>query len=200
MRSTVLLLLVCVAMAAAGEAPPPADARLAQVRAALAAKDDLNVFAVGKQHDGPLHVAVQAGEAALVEELLKAGADPNRKNDLGVTPIFLARSATIAKALLAAGANAVALDESGGQAIHGAAGTGQAEVVRLLVKAGADVNARDGLEMTPLHWAKGLVTVKTLLELGAERNARASTGETPLATHAHDKEVTDYLIKQGCSR
>ncbi|KAF8071571.1 ankyrin repeat-containing domain protein, partial [Lyophyllum atratum] len=35
----------------------------------------------------PLHIAVSAGHDQVVQELVGAGADVNRKNDKGITPL-----------------------------------------------------------------------------------------------------------------
>ncbi len=53
----------------------------------------------------------------------------------------------------------------------------------VLLAHGADVNARDKFENTPLHWAavyNGLEAAKALLTHGADVNARNQWGDTPL--------------------
>src|SRR5207253_1506577 len=67
-----------------------------------------------------LHWAIRADEVQIASLLLKAGADPNAENRLGVTPLYLAAqngSAEIIKSLLAAGANANKVDRATGESI-----------------------------------------------------------------------------------
>ena len=55
-------------------------------------------------------------------------------------------------------------------------------MVKTLLDAGADLNARDESGWTPLHWAVWLsetpAVVKTLLDAGADPNARTKDGLT----------------------
>jgi ankyrin repeat protein len=70
--------------------------------------------------------------------------------------------------------------------LHAAAQRGDLKMIERLVAAGHDINAFDGLGMTPLHYAaKGeqLDVAAYLLRRGADVNAHheASIGNTPLA-------------------
>ncbi len=60
---------------------------------------------------------------------------------------------------------------------------GHDEIVELLIASGADINAKDGKERTPLHFAaeEGESDVAAeLMRLGADVNARDIIGRTPL--------------------
>lgn len=84
----------------------------------------------------------------LVQTLLKLGAKPNRTAGLGseVSPALLSalrmKDSAVAKALLDAGADPNALDNSGSSMLFAAAGSMSVESLRLLLDHGADVDAR----------------------------------------------------------
>ncbi len=123
-----------------------------------------------------LHFACGEGALLVVERLLKLGTDPNLLDQGGHTPLY-----------------AVA---------NGCASAGGGEVVRALVKAGADVNACGGVtRATPLHMAarRGHVEIaRALLECGAAINARDRKGDTPLtrAINCRQSQVAQLLISR----
>lgn len=90
------------------------------------------------------------------------------------------------RALILAGADMTATDVAGRTLLHAAADLTEdcPEIVRLLIEAGAPVNAGYGEgQTTALHLAAHhghAETVRALLEAGADVNARASYGRTPL--------------------
>ena len=78
------------------------------------------------------------------------------------------------------------------------------EVVKLLIKLGADVNARDLLKFTPLHYAAAFnenpAVTELLIEKGAEIEATDVEGKTPLhvaALNQKNPEVIAVLLKAG---
>ena len=78
------------------------------------------------------------------------------------------------------------------------------EVIRLLLKAGADVNAKDEYGNTPLHPAAAGSTpevISVLLKAGADVNAKDDEwGSTPLhnaALQNENPEVMSVLLKAG---
>jgi ankyrin repeat protein len=71
----------------------------------------------------------------------------------------------------------------GDTALHCAAFWGRSEIARLLIDAGADVNALNDEKSTPLHNAARAANVKMarlLLEKGAKPDARDNDNKTPL--------------------
>jgi ankyrin repeat protein len=70
------------------------------------------------------------------------------------------------------------------------------ECVRLLVDAGADVNARDNEGNTPLHETFLTHVEEELLKLGADVNARNKDGETPIFTTV-DNDAIPLFIEHG---
>ncbi|MAF12357.1 hypothetical protein CMK11_18080 [Candidatus Poribacteria bacterium] len=87
--------------------------------------------------------------------------------------------------------------------LHAAVWKGKAAVVRLLLEAGADVNAHNDNThwgTTPLHAAahsnrKGIAEL--LIAHGADVNAKNPDGVTPLATtHAHNATSAAKLLRE----
>ncbi len=123
-----------------------------------------------------LHFAAGAGCLNVVELLLRLGADPNKRDDLGHTPLYRV-------------ANECATDAG-------------PEIVRLLVRAGADVNACGGVKRTtPLHMAarRGFMGItQALLDCGAAPGAKDIKGDTPLqrALNCRRKDVARLLAER----
>jgi ankyrin repeat protein len=129
-----------------------------------------------------LHWAAHWNDAEAVEALIRAGADVNAANDLGVTPLGLACTdggPAVVASLLRAGANPNAPLPSGESPLMSAARTGQAESVKALLGHGADVNARETTRgQTALMWAaaqRHSDVVRVLLAAGADVHARSAT-------------------------
>ena len=87
-------------------------------------------------------------------------------------------------------------------AVFQAAEEGNAEAVKMLLSAGANVNGRDAAGWTPLlraavggHLAAG----KILIEAGADVNAANPDGNTPLmgAALAGNRELVELLLQKG---
>ena len=82
--------------------------------------------------------------------------------------------------------------------------TGTLEEVNNAIKAGADVNAQDEYDMTPLMYAawnnQNPEIIKLLLGAGANVNAKDKNGKTPLMWAAEDNqnpEIIKILIDAG---
>ena len=67
------------------------------------------------------------------------------------------------------------------------------ECIRLLLKAGANVNARDSNSNTPLHEIFLDDVNEELLKHGANVNARNADGETPIFTNVSDDSVRLFI-------
>lgn len=89
--------------------------------------------------------------------------------------------------------------DGAGYPLHAAAGSGNAEVVQMLLDAGAEVNARSQRNNTALHVAAGRghsEVVALLLAHGADVNAESRHGIRPL-THAGNADVALLLVDAG---
>jgi truncated hemoglobin YjbI len=125
-----------------------------------------------------LHTAASAGNLTAVQWLLAAGVNADVKDQGGHTPLYWLGNGC----------------------------EGGAEVVRALVRGGANVNACEGVKRcTPLHMAarRGFVAVaEALIECGANIEARDSLGDTPLrrAVNCRRPGVAALLLERGANR
>jgi uncharacterized protein len=116
----------------------------------------------------PLLRAAKAGDAEATRLLLEHGANPNLPNIQGITPV-----------MAAAGLGSNEIDTRGRFKTQ----PEQVACIDLLVKAGGDVNARDGRGQTALHGAALFgydEVIKDLVAHNADINAKDSKGMTPL--------------------
>lgn len=119
---------------------------------------------------------------ALVEMLLSYGAEPSNHSSTEIPLINAVKSICTAsiRHLISHDANIDVKDESGDTALHHAVRTEKVDIVKLLLEAGADVNAVNTLQQSPLHLAihhskkqinTSLRIEKALLDCGAHINA-----------------------------
>ena len=136
-----------------------------------------------------LHWAIVEGCDAGVEILLEAGAYPNQasgeRSSLGDAPLNLATGTgriAMVRSLLAHGADPhVSSGRHHATSLFGAAGSGNPELLRVMLGEGLEASERDLSGETPLHHgAWHPETARILLENGADVNARANGGATPL--------------------
>ena len=107
---------------------------------------------------------------------------------------------TEVKALVTAGADVKAADDTGATALMYAALYAGPDCLKLLIDHGAPVNAINKYGTTALMWAVSQPSnVKLLVERGADVNARASDGVTPLVAAAryNNPESMRILLAAG---
>ena len=135
-----------------------------------------------------LLVASTLGYAQIVQELLKAGADPNARNSYGENSLFLASRRghfEVVQELLKAGADVNLQNEDGENALIRASEHGHLEIVQELLKAGADVNLQNEDGENALILAsqnRHFKVVQELLKAGADVNMRNRRGISVLSS------------------
>jgi len=140
------------------------------VRALLQQHVDVTV----QQGDGAtaLHWAAYWDDPVTADLLIRARANVNAANELGVTPLALASSGAMAEMLLAAGANPNLVTSTGESPLLAASRAGRTDMVKALLEHGANVNAKENVRgQTALMWAvsqRHPEVVRTLLEHGAD--------------------------------
>jgi ankyrin repeat protein len=151
----------------------------------------------------PLMLSAAFGHAEIVEALLTAGANVNALGTAKQTALSAAiseRQWHIALRLLDAGADPTLGD--GRLSVSGAVQGGEEELVKRLVRAGADVNYSEGQVASPLLLA--IFTgqhqlTRYLLAAGGSHGNRSESGATPLmiAAQGGDGEICELLFSVG---
>ncbi len=155
--------------------------------------------------------AVENFDAVKIEELLKTGADANTKKDgrtllWKVCDVYDSQPVdNIVELLLKYGAkpNVSKRDEDG--PLHYAAMFKQVEAAKLLVKYGADVNAKGSYLRTPLIYAasdgNSPELVQFLIDHGADVKAKNEAGENALFEHITrgktNLKIVEILLDNG---
>ncbi|MET0293273.1 MAG: ankyrin repeat domain-containing protein [Steroidobacteraceae bacterium] len=136
------------------------EENLAVAKQLLAARADVTVT-TRLQGLTPLMMACQTGNAAMIELLIKHGANPNQPNAQGTTPLMMA------------------------------AASGSAKAVDVLVKSGAQVDAREGVrDQTALMFAASLDradAIRTLIAHGA--NAELASKVIPATRYERPRNA-----------
>jgi len=153
-----------------------ATGKRAQI-ARLLARDPELVNAYSEDGFQPLGLACFFGHQETAEYLIKAGARVNSpsKNKMKVTPL------------------------------HSATAGGHTAIVKLLLKHGADPNAREDGDFTPLHAAAqngDVESIRALLFNGADSHAKTAEGKIPLdyAAEAGKDQAVDVLKEEITKR
>lgn len=181
-------------IAAVGRGKLEAVQCLIEAGANLDAKTKPSAVAEGRLT--ALHRAVQIGHYRITKVLLEAGAEVDPISQSHRTPLLHACDADsldMIRLLLDYGANPNGCDPGYDTPLVIAAGFLTAsiierrnlpedrtvEIVRELIKRGADVNLEGGGRF-PLHATRSVAVTKELLAAGADVNVRNREGETPL--------------------
>jgi ankyrin repeat protein len=155
-----------------------------------------------------LATLIQSGDTKLALQQIHAGADVNRAQPDGTTPLLWAINRgedELAGALIAKRANVNAANEFGSTPLTEAARKGNAPLVKMLLDAGAKVDSANPDGETALMAAIGsgdVATVKTLIDAGAHVNTfEAFHNQTALmyaaASNRNAAQMVKLLLAKG---
>lgn len=150
----------------------------------------------------PLHIAAEKGRPIVTELLLEHGADINGRDSKAKTPLHTAVMSgrtQVAEFLIKRGAEFKPnklLEEMVSNSVT------DRDVIRLLLKNGADINHISDQGLTPLLVAikqDNRVLVKLLIDNGADVNKPDNNDQTPLhlANQIKDGSISRLLQKNG---
>ncbi|XP_036847283.1 ankyrin repeat and SOCS box protein 3 [Manis javanica] len=153
-----------------------------------------------------LHLAASQGHWKIIQILLEAGADPNATTLEETTPLFLAVESghiDVLRLLLRHGANVNGSHSMcGWNALHQGTFQENAEVIKLLLKKGANKECQDDFGITPLFVAAQygkLESLNILISSGANVNCQALDKATPLFIAAQEGHTAcvELLLSNG---
>lgn len=152
-----------------------------------------------------LFYAARGGKVEMIKYLIDNGADVNKANALGMTPLMAAVYDGRYKAfryLVKRGARLNVKDNIGYYPLHYAAKADNTEIAANLISLGADINIQDEIGQTPLYKAIGnghLKVAEFLIDNGAKVNYRDNAGVTPLHVAVYNKQhkIIEMLIRKG---
>lgn len=166
--------------------------------------DDTLINSINKFSETPLHVAAESGSVECVKILIEKGATINSKDITGCSPLHVALekpgNSICIKILLDNGINIHTVELYGLSPIHIA--VGHPEYIDILVKHGADINAKNIHDDTPLHRAATFTFYKsiyTLLDYGADWTLTNYKNETFLEYMSKEYRETfeKYISDRG---
>lgn len=142
------------------------------------------IEAQGQDSNGPLVWAAWSGNVAAIQYLLGKGADANRRIFVPTLPAYIS-------------------------ALEAAIGARNADIVKVLLKSGADPNLEvDNYGNTPLHrasyWQSKYEVVEALVEAGAKVEAVNQSERTPLRSvlgdwtwHSDQTRIVKLFLSKG---
>jgi len=174
----------------------------------LIRQDPTAVNATNQYRQSALHLAACLQNLEAIKMLTATGAPPNTRDACGSTPLGYAicsssnpeggcSRADVVCALLEAGANIHNTCGFYGPPLHTALTSSTNEVVRALIRLGADITSRRNQDgATPLHIISvslDAARVRSLLEAGADTELCDNDGDTPLQLWVKEPQQYDNL-------
>ena len=144
-----------------------------------------------------LYHSIESGYNEVFKFLLNNGVNPNSKYiSEGGENLSFSSSLEISKLLIEHGAEVNSKDVYGYTPLIRAVIKDYKDIVELLLKNKANVNARTNDSFTALVYAKSKEVAELLIEYGANIDEKLNYGFTPLML-TNNKEIAELLIKHG---
>lgn len=154
------------------------------IAACLLQVPDVQVDCLDRFQCTPLSVACEKSSLAMVDLLLRHGANVNHADTDGWSPLHWTRSTAVAHRLLSQpSVNINAVDQEGESALHLKVDDGDLQVAAYLLEKGANVNLANKDGWTPLQTATNnydLQMTELLLRHGANLSYECPKGTSPL--------------------
>ncbi len=141
-----------------------------------------------------VHIAMRMGHRDMVRLLLTKGLQLPPIHEAA----YFGDLDTV-RVLVSDGSSVNAKDAAGYMPLHCALCGGHKDIVRLLLSKGANVNAKTADDRAPLCFAQTLDMAELLIKEGADANARIEFGSTVLhsAVSHRDVQIVELLLNHG---
>ncbi|XP_076240661.1 uncharacterized protein LOC143183117 isoform X2 [Calliopsis andreniformis] len=167
----------------------------------------IQLNAIDKKGQTPVHYACADEHLEAVEVLIGLGANIDTQDNEGNSPLHLVtkmRNTVIAQLLLRAGANTEVTDHMGFTPLHVAASQGCKGILDSMIQHGAALNKQCKYGNTPLHLAcqnNEVETVEILINKGVDLNCLNSRLQSPIhiAAEMGHTDICELLLAAGAN-
>lgn len=161
-------------------------------------KRGMDANSVDRSGQPVLHIAAREGNLDVLQALVQAGADIDKRNAMKETPIMLAALAGHTRLVEFLLSKEAQINHPGWTPLLYAATTGQNEIIKLLIENHAYIDSSSPNGSTPIMMAvRGgfQATVRLLLEEGADPTVKNENGENALmwADKAKQTEMAEAM-------
>ncbi|XP_031848986.1 uncharacterized protein LOC116434587 isoform X1 [Nomia melanderi] len=167
----------------------------------------IELNAIDKKGQTPIHCACAQENMAAVEILIGLNANVDAQDCEGNTPLHVAtrtRHTAIAQLLLRAGCNTELVDQMGFTPLHVAASQGCKGILDSMIQHGAALNKQCKYGNTPLHLAcqnNEVETVEILINKGVDLNCLNTRLQSPIhiAAEMGHTDICELLLAAGAN-